>query len=149
MCLIMAGMTKRAQFPFCRWLPAAMAAPTPVSALVHSSTLVTAGVYLIIRFWEFISRFFFLSNFLQVVSLFTMLLAGVSALFETDLKKIIALSTLRQLRVILFAVSIGMHLLGLFHLYTHALFKALLFLCAGTLIHRFGHAQDLRFLGFC
>lgn len=78
-----------------------------------------------------------------------MFLAGASALFETDLKKVIALSTLRQLRVILFAVSLGIQILGLFHLYTHALFKALLFLCAGTLIHSFGHVQDLRFLGFC
>nr|YP_009024188.1 NADH dehydrogenase subunit 5 [Nipponnemertes punctatula]AGL46766.1 NADH dehydrogenase subunit 5 [Nipponnemertes punctatula] len=148
-CLVIAGMTKSAQFPFCSWLPAAMAAPTPVSALVHSSTLVTAGVYLIIRFWDFISFCGSLVFFLQVVSLITMLLAGVSALFETDMKKIIALSTLSQLSIMLFSVSLGLKNFGLCHLYTHALFKALLFLCAGCLIHSFFHVQDLRYLGFC
>nr|YP_009024201.1 NADH dehydrogenase subunit 5 [Prosadenoporus spectaculum]AGL46779.1 NADH dehydrogenase subunit 5 [Prosadenoporus spectaculum] len=149
LCLVLAGMTKSAQFPFCSWLPAAMAAPTPVSALVHSSTLVTAGVYLIIRFWDFISFSFYVVLFLQLISLLTMVLSGFSAMFETDLKKIIALSTLSQLSVMLFAVSFGFGFLGLFHLYTHALFKALLFLCAGCLIHSFSHVQDLRHLGSC
>ncbi len=149
LCLVLAGITKRAQFPFCSWLPAAMAAPTPVSALVHSSTLVTAGVYLIIRFWDFIRYYNYVVCFLQLASLFTIILSGFSAMFETDLKKIIALSTLRQLSVILFAISFGFNFLGLFHLYTHALFKALLFLCAGCLIHSFSHVQDLRHLGSC
>nr|YP_009024175.1 NADH dehydrogenase subunit 5 [Amphiporus formidabilis]AGL46753.1 NADH dehydrogenase subunit 5 [Amphiporus formidabilis] len=149
LCLVFAGMTKSAQFPFCSWLPAAMAAPTPVSALVHSSTLVTAGVFLVIRFWDFIGSYWMVVVFLQMVSLFTMVLSGLSALFETDLKKIIALSTLSQLSVMLFAVSFGFSFLGLFHLYTHALFKALLFLCAGCLIHSFSHVQDLRHLGSC
>ena len=149
LCLVLAGITKSAQYPFCRWLPAAIAAPTPVSALVHSSTLVTAGVFLIIRFWDFIIFFPFLVFFLKIISLFTMLLAGFSAIYETDLKKIIALSTLRQLRVMLFAISFNFSFLGLFHLYTHALFKALLFLCAGCLIHSFSHVQDLRHLGSC
>lgn len=126
-----------------------MAAPTPVSALVHSSTLVTAGVFLIIRFWDFIEGYFFVVSFLKVIALVTIFLSGFSALFETDLKKIIALSTLSQLRVMLFAVSFGFSFLGLFHLYTHALFKALLFLCAGCLIHSFSHVQDLRHLGSC
>nr|YP_004123328.1 NADH dehydrogenase subunit 5 [Paranemertes cf. peregrina SCS-2010]ADD62161.1 NADH dehydrogenase subunit 5 [Paranemertes cf. peregrina SCS-2010] len=148
-CVVLAGMTKSAQFPFCSWLPAAMAAPTPVSALVHSSTLVTAGVFLIIRFWEFINCFLSVVYFLQLMSLLTMVLSGLSALFETDLKKIIALSTLSQLSVMLFAVSFNFSFLGLFHLYTHALFKALLFLCAGCLINSFGHVQDLRHLGAC
>lgn len=87
--------------------------------------------------------------FLQVVSVLTMILSGFRAMYETDLKKIIALSTLRQLRVILFAISFNFRFLGLFHLYTHALFKALLFLCAGCLIHSFSHVQDLRHLGSC
>lgn len=126
-----------------------MAAPTPVSALVHSSTLVTAGVFLVIRFWDFISLFEFSVFFLQLVCLFTIVLAGFSALFESDLKKIIALSTLSQLSVMLFAVSFGFSFLGLFHLYTHAIFKALLFLCAGCLIHSFCHVQDIRHLGSC
>nr|YP_009051404.1 NADH dehydrogenase subunit 5 [Tetrastemma olgarum]AIH00392.1 NADH dehydrogenase subunit 5 [Tetrastemma olgarum] len=149
LCLVLAGMTKSAQFPFCSWLPAAMAAPTPVSALVHSSTLVTAGVYLIIRFWGLILLMEEVVYLLQVVSIVTMVLSGFSALYETDLKKIIALSTLSQLSVMLFAVSFGFSFLGLFHLYTHALFKALLFLCAGCLIHSFSHVQDLRHLGSC
>ena len=148
-CLVLAGMTKRAQFPFSRWLPAAIAAPTPVSALVHSSTLVTAGVYLIIRFWDFIFLVKEVVFFLQVISVLTIFLSGFSALFENDMKKVIALSTLSQLSVMLFAVSFGFSFLGLFHLYTHALFKALLFLCAGCLIHSFSHVQDLRHLGSC
>nr|AHG06433.1 NADH dehydrogenase subunit 5 [Nemertopsis sp. WYS-2013] len=148
-CVCLAGMTKSAQFPFCSWLPAAMAAPTPVSALVHSSTLVTAGVHLILRFWLFLSNYSVVVVFLFFVSSVTMFLSGFSALFETDLKKIIALSTLSQLSVMLFAISNGFCLFGLFHLYTHALFKALLFLCAGTIIHCFSHVQDFRSLGFC
>lgn len=147
--LIIAGITKRAQYPFCSWLPAAIAAPTPVSALVHSSTLVTAGIYLIFRFWYFLRLFSFFSFFLAFIGGFTIFLSGLRALFEIDLKKIIALSTLRQLRVILFSISAGYHFFGLFHLYAHALFKALLFLCAGTLIHNFSYVQDLRHLGFC
>jgi NADH-ubiquinone oxidoreductase chain 5 len=126
-----------------------MAAPTPVSALVHSSTLVTAGVFLIFRFWYFLGSLEVLCFFLFFIAGFTIFLSGISALFETDLKKIIALSTLSQLSVILFSIRGGFHFFGLFHLYTHALFKALLFLCAGTLIHCFRHVQDLRYLGFC
>lgn len=126
-----------------------MAAPTPVSALVHSSTLVTAGVYLILRFWEFLRNYIYLVFFLFFFCSITIFLSGVSALFETDLKKVIALSTLSQLSVILFSIRINFSIFGLFHLYTHALFKALLFLCAGTLIHRFFSVQDLRNLGFC
>nr|YP_009057606.1 NADH dehydrogenase subunit 5 [Nemertopsis tetraclitophila]AGZ63911.1 NADH dehydrogenase subunit 5 [Nemertopsis tetraclitophila] len=149
LCLVLAGMTKSAQYPFCSWLPAAMAAPTPVSALVHSSTLVTAGVFLIIRFWCLISSSCYVHFYLQFICLLTMVLAGFSALFEMDLKKIIALSTLSQLSVMLFAVSFDFLFLGLFHLYTHALFKALLFLCAGCIIHSFSHVQDIRCLGSC
>nr|YP_006303214.1 NADH dehydrogenase subunit 5 [Nectonemertes cf. mirabilis HC-2011]ADZ05367.1 NADH dehydrogenase subunit 5 [Nectonemertes cf. mirabilis HC-2011] len=148
-CIVLAGLTKSAQFPFCSWLPAAMAAPTPVSALVHSSTLVAAGVYLLVRFYDFLSFFSFFFSFLFFVSVFTMVLAGVSAIFEMDMKKIIALSTLSQLSLMMVGISLGYPLFGLFHLFTHALFKALLFLCAGTLIHCFCHVQDLRFLGAC
>jgi len=126
-----------------------MAAPTPVSALVHSSTLVTAGVFLIIRFWSLISLFPEVVFFLQVLRSITILLSGSSALVESDLKKVIALSTLRQLRVMLFSISFGFLYVGIFHLFTHALFKALLFLCAGAIIHRFCHVQDLRHLGRC
>nr|YP_010852306.1 NADH dehydrogenase subunit 5 [Desmaulus extinctorium]WGH72838.1 NADH dehydrogenase subunit 5 [Desmaulus extinctorium] len=145
--LVIAAMTKSAQIPFSSWLPAAMAAPTPVSALVHSSTLVTAGVFLVIRFFPFLSTMDFFKPFLLFVSVLTLVLAGVGANFENDLKKVIALSTLSQLGVMMMSLSMGMPLLALFHLYTHAMFKALLFLCAGMIIHNSMNWQDLRSLG--
>jgi len=132
---MVAAITKRAQIPFSAWLPAAMAAPTPVSALVHSSTLVTAGVFLLIRFFPFLRSCSFFQPALLFISVATLLLAGVGANYENDLKKVIALSTLRQLGVIMIRLGMGMPYLALFHLYTHALFKALLFLCAGAIIH--------------
>ena len=139
-------MTKRAQVPFSSWLPAAIAAPTPVSALVHSSTLVTAGVYLLIRFRVLLeSRAAFKALFL--ISAVTMFISGLGANFEYDLKKIIALSTLRQLGVIIRVLSIGLRELAFFHLITHALFKALLFICAGSLIHAVKEYQDIRLIG--
>jgi len=145
--LVVAGITKSAQIPFSSWLPAAMAAPTPVSALVHSSTLVTAGVFLLIRFYSYLENFRFFKPFLLFVATLTMLIAGIAANLENDLKKIIALSTLSQLVVIMAALGLGAWKLSLFHLYTHAMFKALLFLCAGAFIHRSQHRQDLRLVG--
>nr|YP_010470884.1 NADH dehydrogenase subunit 5 [Cteniopinus ruber]UVF38385.1 NADH dehydrogenase subunit 5 [Cteniopinus ruber] len=143
--VLLAAMTKSAQIPFSSWLPAAMAAPTPVSSLVHSSTLVTAGVYLLIRFnftfgWE-------LSYFLLFISSMTMFMSGVGASYEFDLKKIIALSTLSQLGLMMSILSLGGYKLAFFHLLTHALFKALLFMCAGNVIHNLGNCQDIRFMG--
>jgi len=102
--VVLAGMTKRAQVPFSAWLPAAIAAPTPISALVHSSTLVTAGVYLFIRFNELIG----INLFLIYVSLVTLFMSGLGASLEYDFKKIIALSTLSQLGVMIFSLSIGL-----------------------------------------
>ena len=144
---MVAGMTKRAQFPFSRWLPAAMAAPTPVSALVHSSTLVTAGVFLLFRFYPFLSSSLYFNKVLLILGTITALMAGISAIVECDIKKIIALSTLRQLGVMMVSIGMGAPMLAFFHLLTHAIFKALLFLCAGTLINLHGHSQDLRFIG--
>jgi NADH-ubiquinone oxidoreductase chain 5 len=144
--LVVAACTKRAQIPFSAWLPAAIAAPTPVSALVHSSTLVTAGVYILIRFSNPI-RALDLNKFLLVTSVLTILIAGVGANLETDLKKIIALSTLRQLGLIIIAISINIPKLAYFHMLTHALFKALLFMCAGNIIHCNQDTQDLRKIG--
>jgi len=141
--VILAALTKRAQIPFSAWLPAAMAAPTPISALVHSSTLVTAGVYLIIRFRELLG----VNRILYYLSVLTIFISGLGANFEIDLKKIIALSTLRQLGVIIIVLSLGFSELAYFHLLIHALFKSLLFLCAGVFIHGFRDNQDIRALG--
>lgn len=144
--IMVAAVTKRAQIPFSVWLPAAMAAPTPVSSLVHSSTLVTAGVYLIIRFNEFfVERI--LREILLFISVLTIFVSGLSALFEIDLKKIIAFSTLRQLGVIILILSLGIYDLAFFHLLSHAVFKAILFLRAGRVIHGIIGYQDIRILG--
>nr|YP_009563648.1 NADH dehydrogenase subunit 5 [Clostera anastomosis]QAV59270.1 NADH dehydrogenase subunit 5 [Clostera anastomosis] len=144
--IIMAAMTKSAQIPFSSWLPAAMAAPTPVSSLVHSSTLVTAGVYLLIRFNSLLIDLMFL-KILLLLSGLTMFMAGISANYEFDLKKIIALSTLSQLGLMMSILSMGMADLAFFHLLTHAMFKALLFMCAGVIIHMMNDTQDIRFMG--
>ena len=144
--VVLAAITKRAQIPFSAWLPAAMAAPTPVSALVHSSTLVTAGVYLLIRFREALLDTSH-AQLLLLLARLTIFIAGLGANFETDLKKIIALSTLRQLGVIIRILSLGRADLAFFHLLTHALFKALLFICAGSIIHSVGDYQDIRVIG--
>nr|ARH53955.1 NADH dehydrogenase subunit 5 [Nacerdes carniolica] len=143
--VILAAMTKSAQIPFSSWLPAAMAAPTPVSSLVHSSTLVTAGVYLLIRFnYSFSSS---MMLFLLFISSMTMFMSGLGANFEFDLKKVIALSTLSQLGLMMSILSLGDYKLAFFHLLTHALFKALLFMCAGNVIHNSMNCQDIRFMG--
>nr|WDS80470.1 NADH dehydrogenase subunit 5 [Nanhaipotamon longhaiense] len=144
--IVLAAMTKSAQIPFSAWLPAAMAAPTPVSALVHSSTLVTAGVYLMIRFSPILD-FSHAQSGLLIVSCLTMFMAGLGANFEYDLKKIIALSTLSQLGVMLSILALGFSDLAFFHLLSHALFKALLFMCAGVFIHGVGDYQDIRYMG--
>ena len=145
--ILIAAITKRAQIPFSSWLPAAIAAPTPVSALVHSSTLVTAGVFLLIRFYPFLVLFPEFRFFLLIISVSTLTIAGIRAISECDLKKIIALSTLRQLGVIIISLALGLIELAFFHLLTHAIFKALLFIRAGTLLHLFSHNQDLRSFG--
>nr|AMN09023.1 NADH dehydrogenase subunit 5 [Paradelphomyia sp. ZK-2016] len=144
--VLLAAMTKSAQIPFSSWLPAAMAAPTPVSALVHSSTLVTAGIYLLIRF-NYLLEGTFLGQFLLLMSGLTMFMAGLGANYEFDLKKIIALSTLSQLGLMMSILSMGFYKLALFHLLTHALFKALLFMCAGSIIHNMKNSQDIRLMG--
>nr|UTD45371.1 NADH dehydrogenase subunit 5 [Wallacea dactyliferae] len=143
--VILAGMTKSAQIPFSSWLPAAMAAPTPVSSLVHSSTLVTAGVYLLLRFSDGFTLN--ISLFMFMISLLTMFMSGLGANFEFDLKKIIALSTLSQLGLMMSIMFLGDKDLAFFHLLTHALFKALLFMCAGFMIHSFSNCQDIRCMG--
>nr|ALO76602.1 NADH deshydrogenase subunit 5 [Coccidula rufa] len=143
--VLLAALTKSAQIPFSSWLPAAMAAPTPVSALVHSSTLVTAGVYLLIRFNILIVENY--SLILLFIGLLTMFMSGLGANFEFDLKKIIALSTLSQLGLMMSILALGSSDLAFYHLLIHALFKALLFMCAGSMIHNFLNNQDIRFMG--
>nr|YP_010692659.1 NADH dehydrogenase subunit 5 [Notobitus meleagris]WBV80534.1 NADH dehydrogenase subunit 5 [Notobitus meleagris] len=143
--IISAAFTKSAQIPFSSWLPAAMAAPTPVSALVHSSTLVTAGVYLLIRFSYLLSQFNL--SFFLLLSVLTMFMSGLGANFEYDLKKIIALSTLSQLGLMMSVLFMGYSVIAFFHLLAHAFFKALLFLCAGLIIHCMNDSQDIRHMG--
>merc|ERR1711910_205032 len=129
------------------WLPAAIAAPTPVSALVHSSTLVTAGVYLIIRL-NYIFCSSSRTNVLLFIGMLTIIMAGMTAMIEIDIKKIIALSTLRQLGVIIIILGLGNPILSFFHLISHAFFKAMLFICAGIIIHNIKDYQDIRKIGF-
>lgn len=141
--LLVAASTKRAQIPFSAWLPAAIAAPTPVSSLVHSSTLVTAGVYLLFRFGELLAC----SNnliYLISVGILTIIIAGATALKELDIKKIIALSTLSQLGLMITTLGLGLYEVAYFHLLTHAFFKALLFMSVGNIIHLSRDFQDLR-----
>nr|QHF17694.1 NADH dehydrogenase subunit 5 [Trichiosoma vitellina] len=144
--IFIAAFTKSAQIPFSSWLPAAMAAPTPVSSLVHSSTLVTAGVYLLIRFESLFHDMNIKYLFLLISSL-TMFMSGLSANFEFDLKKVIALSTLSQLGMMMSILFLGFKDLAFFHLLMHAFFKALLFMCAGILIHSMFDLQDIRMMG--
>nr|QWT29509.1 NADH dehydrogenase subunit 5 [Cyamophila willieti] len=143
---MLACFTKSAQFPFSAWLPAAMAAPTPISSLVHSSTLVTAGIYMMIRFYNCILN----SNLVQILllaSLLTIMVAGLSALQEFDMKRLVAFSTLGQLGFMSMILSLGHPNIAFFHLLIHALFKALLFMCTGFIIHSSGGLQDLRKMG--
>nr|DAZ85774.1 TPA_asm: NADH dehydrogenase subunit 5 [Piscicola geometra] len=147
MMILLAAMTKSAQIPFSSWLPAAMAAPTPVSALVHSSTLVTAGVFLLIRFYSFLSKYEMLNKILLYLSILTTLLASICGMLENDMKKIVALSTLSQLGLMMTTLSMGMLNLCFMHMVVHAMFKAMLFICVGILINYNSHSQDLRWIG--
>nr|UFA47095.1 NADH dehydrogenase subunit 5 [Mitjaevia bifurcata] len=142
--VIISSFTKSAQIPFSTWLPAAMAAPTPVSSLVHSSTLVTAGVYLLIRFFNSLA---YNNLFFLFMSITTMLMSSFCANYEFDLKKIIALSTLSQLGLMMSSLFLGLEEMSFFHLLTHAMFKSLLFLCAGIFIYYMNDNQDIRTMG--
>nr|YP_010154758.1 NADH dehydrogenase subunit 5 [Ceratina okinawana]QQX27993.1 NADH dehydrogenase subunit 5 [Ceratina okinawana] len=139
--IILMSFTKSAQMPFSSWLPAAMMAPTPISSLVHSSTLVTAGIYLLIRYNNFLNLYMI---YILLISSFTMLLSGLFANYEIDFKKIIALSTLSQLGFMMSILSLGYIDLTFLHLIIHALFKSLMFLCVGSFIHYNNGSQDLR-----
>nr|YP_010411515.1 NADH dehydrogenase subunit 5 [Euurobracon yokahamae]UJJ81890.1 NADH dehydrogenase subunit 5 [Euurobracon yokahamae] len=144
--IFIAATTKSAQIPFSTWLPMAMAAPTPVSSLVHSSTLVTAGVYILIRF-NFLINLNLMYMFM-LISMSTMFMAGLSANMEFDIKKIIALSTLSQLSLMIIMICLNCPKMAFFHLITHAMFKSLMFLCSGIMIHNYFNYQDIRYMSF-
>nr|BAV81434.1 NADH dehydrogenase subunit 5 [Parascaris equorum] len=141
--LLLASFTKSAQFPFSGWLPKAMSAPTPISSLVHSSTLVTAGLVLVMNFTEMVFNKDVIVIVL-VVGIFTMLFSSVAALVEEDLKKVVALSTLSQMGFSMLTVGIGLSFVSFVHLLSHALFKSCLFMQVGYLIHCSLGQQDGR-----
>jgi NADH-ubiquinone oxidoreductase chain 5 len=130
-------------FPFSSWLPFAMRAPTPTSSLVHSSTLVTAGLFLIIKFYYFINFQYLIISCL-LISIITLILRGLNSLLEIDFKKIVAFSTLIQISFILLSLVINFVRFSYFHMLSHAFFKSLLFLIVGILIHRNFSQQDFR-----
>jgi NADH-quinone oxidoreductase subunit L len=146
--LLFIGATgKSAQLPLYTWLPDAMAGPTPVSALIHAATMVTAGVYMIIRSNLLYSVAPATLQIIAIVGSVTALFAAVIALGQTDIKKVLAYSTVSQLGFMVAALGVGAYSTSLFHVVTHAFFKALLFLAAGSVIHAMGGEQDVRKMG--
>jgi NADH-ubiquinone oxidoreductase chain 5 len=148
MLIFIAGLTKRAQFPFSSWLPEAIAAPTPIRALVHSRTLVTAGVILILKFYVFSCNNVNL-YYLILFGLITMFLAGLVSLREIDFKKIVALRTLRQIGILFFRLGLNNKMLTLIHLIRHAFFKSILFILVGAYLHYMFSQQDSRHFSGC
>ncbi|HEX4033249.1 MAG TPA: NADH-quinone oxidoreductase subunit L [Solirubrobacteraceae bacterium] len=147
--LLVGAFAKSAQIPLHTWLPDAMEGPTPVSALIHAATMVTAGVYLIARMHPLFQLAPAAGDVGAVVGCLTLLIAGTIGLAATDLKRVIAYSTMSQIGYMIMGVSIGAYTAGLFHLMTHAFFKALLFMAAGSLISAMGGVQSLdRMSGF-
>jgi len=145
--LFIGAMGKSAQFLFHTWLPDAMEGPTPVSALIHAATMVTAGVFLVVRCSPIFEYSQVALNFIAVVGMITAVFAASVALVQNDIKKIIAYSTCSQLGYMFFAAGVGAYHVAIFHLFTHAFFKALLFLGAGSVIHAFKDEQDIRKMG--
>jgi NADH-quinone oxidoreductase subunit L len=146
--LLFIGATgKSAQIPLFVWLPDAMEGPTPVSALIHAATMVTAGVYMIGRNALLFSHAPQTLTIVAVVGVATALMAGTIGLVQNDIKRVLAYSTVSQLGYMFLAMGVGAYAAGIFHLYTHAFFKALLFLGSGAVIHALGGEQDLRRMG--
>jgi len=145
--LFIGAMGKSAQFLFHTWLPDAMEGPTPVSALIHAATMVTAGVFLVARCSPIFEYSQVALNFIAIVGMVTAVFAASVALVQNDIKKIIAYSTCSQLGYMFFAAGVGAYHVAIFHLFTHAFFKALLFLGAGSVIHAFKDEQDIRKMG--
>ena len=146
--LLFVGATgKSAQIPLYVWLPDAMEGPTPVSALIHAATMVTAGVYMIGRTAVLFSHAPITLDVVAVVGVATAMMAGTIGLVQTDIKRVLAYSTVSQLGYMFLAMGVGAYAAGIFHLYTHAFFKALLFLGSGAVIHALAGEQDLRRMG--
>ena len=145
--LFVGAMGKSAQIFLHTWLPDAMEGPTPVSALIHAATMVTAGVFLTCRFSPVFEMAPFISSLIVIIGSFTALFAASVALVQTDIKRIIAYSTCSQLGYMFVAAGAGFYHAAIFHLFTHAFFKALLFLGAGSIIHAMHHEQDIRRFG--
>jgi NADH-quinone oxidoreductase subunit L len=141
------AFAKSAQVPLHTWLPDAMEGPTPVSALIHAATMVTAGVYLIARMYPLFERAPAAQDVGAVVGAITLIIAGTIALVQTDIKRVIAYSTMSQIGYMIMGVSVGAYAAGLFHLMTHAFFKALLFMGAGSLIGAMAGEQSLQKMG--
>ena len=145
--MFLGAMGKSAQLGLHVWLPDAMEGPTPVSALIHAATMVTAGVFLLIRNSFFFEYSFVSSQLIVVIGSLTAFFAATTGLFQNDLKKIIAYSTCSQLGYMVFACGLSSYETALFHLSNHAFFKALLFLSAGSVIHAINDEQDIRKMG--
>jgi NADH-quinone oxidoreductase subunit L len=144
---LVAATGKSAQFPLHVWLPDAMAGPTPVSALIHAATMVTAGVYLIARLSPLYAQAPAASAVVAWIGVLTALIAAIAALAQTDIKRILAYSTISQLGFMFVAIGVGAYAAAVFHVFTHAFFKALLFLAAGSVIHALHGEQDVRRMG--
>lgn len=145
--LFIGAMGKSAQLGLHTWLPDAMEGPTPVSALIHAATMVTAGVFMVCRLSPLFETSQFALNVVTIVGATTALFAATVGLVQTDIKRVIAYSTCSQLGYMFFAAGVGAYSAAMFHLFTHAFFKALLFLGAGSVIHAMHHEQDMRFYG--
>ncbi|WP_126973080.1 NADH-quinone oxidoreductase subunit L [Gynurincola endophyticus] len=145
--LFVGAMGKSAQLPLYTWLPDAMAGPTPVSALIHAATMVTAGIYMIARSNVLYTMAPFTQGVVAVVGLVTALFAATIALKQNDIKKVLAYSTVSQLGYMFLGLGVGAYTGAVFHVMTHAFFKALLFLGAGSVIHAMHHEQDIRKMG--
>jgi len=147
LCLLLGAAGKSAQLPLYIWLPDAMEGPTPVSALIHAATMVTAGVYMIARLHPLFDRSPFALGAVAIVGAATALFAATIGLVQNDIKRVLAYSTISQLGYMFMACGVAAYSAGIFHLVTHAFFKALLFLAAGSVIHGLGGEQDLRKMG--
>ena len=145
--LFIGAMGKSAQFLLHTWLPDAMEGPTPVSALIHAATMVTAGVFLVVRCSPIFEYSQVALNLVTVIGMITAIFAASVAIVQNDIKKIVAYSTCSQLGYMFFAAGVGAYHVAMFHLFTHAFFKALLFLGAGSVIHAFKDEQDIRYMG--